>query len=36
MNDGKTKTEDFRILRQHLEFDIEHYSDIIKAKLVSI
>ncbi|PVH66302.1 hypothetical protein PAHAL_1G200400 [Panicum hallii] len=34
MDDGKTKTEEFKILRQCLESEIEHYSDITKAKLI--
>ena len=36
MDDGETETEDFRILRQCLESEIEHYPDITKAKLVNI
>ncbi|RLM80513.1 uncharacterized protein C2845_PM12G14740 [Panicum miliaceum] len=34
MDDGKTETEEFKILRQCLESEIEHYSDITKAKLI--
>ncbi|RLM65308.1 uncharacterized protein C2845_PM16G00310 [Panicum miliaceum] len=34
MDDGKTKTEEFRILTQCLECEIEHYSDITKGKLI--
>lgn len=36
MDDGVTMTDDFRTLWQCLESEIEHYEDILKAKLVSI
>ena len=36
MDDGVTKTDDFRTLWQCLESQIENYDDILKAKLVSI
>ena len=35
MDDGVTETDDFRTLWQCLESEIEHYEDILKAKLVS-
>ncbi|RLN18077.1 uncharacterized protein C2845_PM02G18160 [Panicum miliaceum] len=36
MDDGETETEQFILLRQHLECEIEHYYDITKAKLIFI
>ncbi|RLN32961.1 uncharacterized protein C2845_PM03G23240 [Panicum miliaceum] len=33
MDDGETKTEEFTVLRKCLESQIEHYSEITKAKL---
>ena len=35
IDDGKTETEEFTILKKCLECEIEHYHDITKAKLVS-
>jgi len=36
MDDGVTETDDFKTLWQCLESEIEHYEDILKAKLVSL
>ncbi|KAG2658304.1 hypothetical protein PVAP13_1KG249205 [Panicum virgatum] len=36
MDDGVTETNDFKTLWQCLESEIEHYEDILKAKLVSL
>jgi len=36
MDDGVTETDDFKTLWQCLELEIEHYEDILKAKLVSL
>ena len=36
MDDGVTETDDFKMLWQCLESEIEHYEDILKAKLVSL
>ena len=36
MDDGVTETDDFKTLWQCLESKIEHYEDILKAKLVSL
>ncbi|RLM74119.1 uncharacterized protein C2845_PM15G06920 [Panicum miliaceum] len=36
MDDGVTETEQFKLLWQHLDREIEHYSDITNAKLIFI
>jgi len=36
MDDGVTETDDFKMLWQCLESKIEHYEDILKAKLISL
>lgn len=36
MDDGLTETDDFKTLWQCLESEIEHYEDILKAKLVNL
>ncbi|RLM74445.1 uncharacterized protein C2845_PM15G00890 [Panicum miliaceum] len=36
MDDEQTETEQFNLLWRHLECEVEHYSDITKAKLIFI